>query len=90
VIAWTVRNTIVCAPQAHAALLATWDGSPEGGDAGRCIGGSVHDSPAAEGGSRNGLMEDWRKGIDSATLIAQYLSAELLRCSRPAMGQVRS
>src|ERR1700726_2518984 len=37
VIAWMARDKIVCAPQAHAALLATRDGSPKGGDAGRCF-----------------------------------------------------
>jgi hypothetical protein len=91
VIAWTARDKIVCAPQAHAALLATWDGSPKGGDAGRCVGGSVHDSPAAGGGSRNGLMGDWREGVESAVPIAQHpTAAELLRYSNPAMGQERA
>jgi hypothetical protein len=42
VIAWMARDKKVCAPQAHAALLATWDGSPKGGNAGRCIGGSAY------------------------------------------------
>jgi hypothetical protein len=57
VIAWTARDKIVCAPEAHAALLATWDGSPKGGDAGCCVGGSVYDSPAARCAGRHGLPE---------------------------------
>jgi hypothetical protein len=36
VIAWTARDKIVCAPQAHAALLATGMEARKGGDAGRC------------------------------------------------------
>jgi hypothetical protein len=43
---------LCCSLACFAALLATRDGSPEGGDAGRCVGGSVHDSPSAGGGSR--------------------------------------
>jgi hypothetical protein len=61
----------------------------KGGDAGRCCGGSVHDSPAAGGGSRNGLLGDWgdwRKGLTPRHRSRNIRLSELLRCSKPAMG----
>jgi hypothetical protein len=70
VIGWTVRDKIGCAPPGARGIACDRDGSPKGGDAGRCVGGSVYDSPAADGGSPNGLMGDWRKGIDSAAPVA--------------------
>jgi hypothetical protein len=67
--------------------------APEGGDAGRCVrkrmrGRLRSRQPGAGGGLPQGLPGDWRKGIDSTAPIAHHPSAaELLRCSKPAIGQ---
>jgi hypothetical protein len=45
------------------------DGSPEGGDAGRCIGGSVHDSPVAPCAGR---PENCAKELDSRFAFSSY------------------
>jgi hypothetical protein len=59
-VAWRIDRTSrgSCYAGVEKLWFATWDGSPKGGDAGRCFGGSVDDSPAAEGGSPQGLSGD--------------------------------
>jgi hypothetical protein len=63
-----------CYASIERSCFATGMEARKGGDAGRCVGGSVHESPAGGGspqGLPGGLMGDWRKGVDSASLIAQ-------------------